>query len=203
MTLAAQQGAFMAQVLDEAEPLPPGWTARHAAGFAIYRNNYRTALVEALRETYPRTAHWVGEEPFRAAAAHHLILHPPRSWTLDDAGLGFAETLAGLFAADPEVAELASLEWAMHRAFVAADAVPLDAAGFAAATASFADEDWALFELDFLPGTAVFAVGHDIPAIWREAEADRPGSARHPLSAPHGLLVWREGVAGVPAGRCQ
>lgn len=198
MTLAQSQAEFMANVLDEDHALPAGWSARHAAGLAIYRNNYRTSLVEALRSTFERTAAYVGEDAFRQAAAHHLITHPPGSWTLDHAGDGFAETLRELFKSDPEVAELGWLEAAMQRAFVAADAAPLDAESFAEATALFTEDDWSDMRLRFLPGTALAPVAHDIPALWRAIDPDGevPKQADR-LDAPMHLLVWREGLKPV------
>jgi hypothetical protein len=197
MTLAARQQAFMAAILDDETPLPDGWSARHAAGLAIYRNNYRSALVEALAATYERTCKWVGEESFRRAAAHHLILNPPGSWTIDAAGAGFDGTLAELFAADPEVAELAALEWAMHRAFVAADDTPLTAADFAAHTADFGEEDWGGLGFTFVSGTAALAVSHDIGALWKALGAQAFAAPDIALAEPHMLLVWREGLRPV------
>jgi hypothetical protein len=198
MTLAASQADFMAHVLDEDQALPEGWSERHAAGLAIYRNNYRTSLVEALRSTYERTAAYVGEDAFRQAAAHHLITHPPKSWTLDHAGDGFADTLRELFRDDWEVPELGWLEAAMQRAFVAADAAPIDAAGFAEGTALFGEQDWSEMRLEFLPGTALAPVAHDIPALWRaiDPEGETPAQADH-LDTPMHLLVWREGLKPV------
>ena len=196
MTLAAQQAEFMAHVLDEDRALPAGWTARHAAGFDIYRNNYRSSLVEALRSTYERTAEYVGEDAFRQAAAHHLIGNPPNSWTLDRVGDGFPGTARELFTGDPEVAELAWLEAAMHEAFVAADTVPLDAQGFAAATSGFAEDDWSAIALRLTPGTMLHPVSHDIPALWQAIGADEDAQPLR-LDAPGYLLVWREGLKPV------
>lgn len=192
--LASQQCAFMARVLDEDAQLPPGWSARHAAGLAVYRNNYRTALVEAMRATYERTARWVGEEAFARAAAHHLILHPPSGWTLDVIGDGFAATLADLFAHDPEVPELAALEWAMHRAFTAADVVPLDGAGFAAATAGFSDEHWQAMRIALVPGTALVPARHNLVALWQALASETFEAPDYALAEPTVLLVWREGL---------
>lgn len=196
MSLAAQQAEFMAHILDEERPATPGWDARFGAGLEIYRNAYRTRLVDALRETYERTAQWVGEESFAAAAAHHVITRPPNSWTLDHAGDGFAEVLAELFAHDPEVAELAWMEWAMHGAFVAADPVPLDREGFLAATAGFAPDDWAAMRLAISPALAMREVAHDVPALW-QALARGEDTPHHALDRPHTLLVWREGFTPV------
>lgn len=194
--LAQRQEDFLTCLLDDTRALPDHWNARHAAGLAIYRNAYRARLVDALRETYERTARWVGEDAFRQAAAHHVITHPPKSWTLDDAGAGFAETLAELFAKDPEVAELAWLEWAMHRCFVAADAQPIDAVGFGQATATFAEDDWTHMRLHFLPGTSQAAITHDIGSLWRALGQDdlTPDCA---VSEALCCVVWREGLKPV------
>jgi hypothetical protein len=192
ISLAESQSAFIAQILDEDIPLPDGWTDRHAAGMAIYRNNYRTALVDALRATFERTARWVGDDAFRQAAAHHIITHPPSSWTLDDAGQGFDVTLVGLFAGDPEVAELAWVEWSMHRAFGAEDALPLDAAGFEGATAGFADTDWDSMRFAFMPRLATQVVHHDIAAIWRALGEEELVLPDYALDTPVACHVYRE-----------
>lgn len=198
--LASQQQRFMAQVLDETAPVPESWGARQAAGMDIYRNAYRARLVDALRDTYERTARYVGEDAFRQAAAHHLITRPPNSWTLDDAGAGFADCLLALFAQDPEVAELGWLEWAMHCAFVAADKPPLDAAGFATATALFDEHDWENMRLRFLPGTSLRPVRHDIAPLWRALQDDAESAGdvvAGLLEEPLTLVVWREGLKPV------
>ena len=197
MTLAAQQAEFMAHVLAEDRALPPGWDARFAAGLEIYRNAYRARLVDALRETYPRTAQWVGEDAFRQAAAHHLIQSPPNSWTLDDAGTGFVAVLEELFAKDAEVAELGWLEWAMHCAFAAADAEPLDHEAFAARASGFDETDWAELRLAFQPGIASRKVHYCCTALWQAlARNDAPPEPLQ-LDEPMQLLVWREGLQPV------
>ena len=183
----------MAQVLDDEAPLPDGWDARHANGMNVYRGNYRSSLVEALKSTYEKTERWVGEASFRRAAAHHVITHPPSSWTLDNAGAGFDATCAELFKNDPEVAELAWLEWAMLEAFTAENVTPLDAVGFAEQSASFGEEDWANMRIKFLPGAAAREVEHDLRKIWNalaEEEFERPKSL---YETPQCVLVWREG----------
>lgn len=188
------QNAFLAQVLDEDAPLPNGWGSRAAAGMAVYRNNYRSSLIDALRATFERTERWVGADAFGRAAAHHVISHPPASWTLDDVGIGFDATCAELFAGDPEVGELAWLEGAMLDIFTAADSTALDAAGFSAATAGFGEDDWAGLRLQFQPGMAIRQVQYDLRAIWQHlADEDASGEEVTPLDQPMACIVWREG----------
>ncbi len=190
--LLRAQDAFLACVLDDAAPLPAGWDARQAAGMAVYRNAYRARLVDVLRDTFERTARLVGDDAFRQAAAHHLITRPPAAWTIDLAGEGFVETCALLFANDPDVAEVAWLEWAMHGAFTAADGEPLTVAGFAAATAGFGAEQWDALSLQLMPGTALRPVTHDLIKLWATL-ADPPQPAQvEKLHEPRWVLLWRE-----------
>lgn len=190
--LAQRQAAVLGAILDEDATLPEGWGERQARGLAIYRNNYRSALVEALRSTFERTERLVGDTAFARAAAHHCITHPPNGWTLDLAGEGFAETCAALFAGDPDVAELAALEWAMHLAFTARDTATLTPEGFAAATAKFGEHDWERFTLDLMPSLRCLPATYDLLRLWSslagEGEADLVS-----LDVPQIAVVWREG----------
>ncbi|MCW8128382.1 DNA-binding domain-containing protein [Microbulbifer halophilus] len=191
--LVEQQRSFMARLLDEERMLPADWNGRHAAGLAIYRNNYRTATVEALRSTFERTQRLVGESAFRRAATHHVIVNPPSSWTLDMAGEGFDETCKQLFAKDPEVAEIAWLEWAMHRAFVARDAAPLSAQAFTRICASVVDTNWEDLRLVFAPGLALAPVCHDLSRLWPSLSGAGEEPTILSLETPHHALVWRQG----------
>lgn len=192
-TLATRQDDFMASLLDYERALPSGWATRQAAGLEIYRNNYRSALVEALRSTFERTERLVGEASFARAAAHHLITHPPSSWTLDLAGDGFAETCKTLFAKDPEVAELAWLEWSMHLAFVARDAEPLSSETFLAQVIGYGEGDWTDLKLDFVPSLALSEVTHDLKSLWSSLSNEAPAPRIIDLAETAMCLVWREG----------
>lgn len=183
----------MAQILDEEQSLPAGWNARMGDGLDIYRNAYRARHVEALRETFPKTAQWTGEEGFVQAAAHYLIARPPRGWTLDLVGEGFVATLEELFVRDPDVADLAWLEWAMHLAYTARDDVGMDVAAFAQTTAFFDEDDWQGLTLGFVSSLHLRAAGTDCAALWKAMAHGDPPKVMPVLDAPHCCLVWREG----------
>ena len=193
MNLVASQAAFMAQILDEDAPLPASWGTAQSAGMAVYRNNYRSSLVEAVRNTYERTARWVGEDAFRRAAVHHLILHPPAGWSLDEAGRGFDQTCAKLFTDAKEVAELAWLEWAMFEILTLADHEAIDQNTFSDATAQFSEEDWSELQLSFIPGIAQCQVDFDLMALWNTLSADGFERINAKLEYPRICTVWREG----------
>lgn len=191
--LASRQAAFIGQVLDHDAALPASWRARQAAGMEVYRNAYRARTMAALADSFERTRRWVGEDAFRAASMHHIIANPPASWTLDDVGRDFDATLAELFADNPEVDELGWLEWAMHRAHIAGDASPLDAAGFSTATTDFAEDDWAAMSLAFVPALTLRKISYDLAAIWTATADDGVRPIDFALDRPKYCIVWREG----------
>ncbi len=190
--LGAAQRSFKNLILDEDLPLPPVWDAKAAAGMAIYRNAYRLRIVGALGETFCRTQRWVGAEPFGQAATHYTILQPPSSWSLDHIGAGFPALLEDLFRNDPEVAELARLEWQMNQLYVAKDAQPLDQSAFAAAVEDYSEADWANLTLELMPGLAIEPVRTDCAAIWRALTDNTEMPQDVILKEASALIVWRE-----------
>lgn len=192
-SLSAMQNRIIATVVAQDADLSDCWSEQQQAGLAVYRNNYRTATVEALQNTYERTCRLVGEASFIQAAIHHIIQHPPHSWSLDHLGEGFSATCAALFQNDPEVSELAWLEWAMHGAFTASDVDRMQAAAFAEATASFGADDWYAMALRFTPELAVGVVTHDVIALWQQTAEARVANPVRKLDRPHAAIVWREG----------
>lgn len=191
--LGAFQDRFLARIADPEAQTPPDPDRRFEQGLSVYRNNYRAALIEALGQTFERTQRWIGETPFHQAAAHYLILNPPTGWTLDDVGRGFDQTLQDLFPDDPEVGELAWLEWSMHRVFTAPDAIPLGAQDLAALTAPFTEADWDGLQLDFMPRLSTRVVHHDLADLWRRLGSEQVDGALERLSEPRSCHVVREG----------
>ena len=192
ISLAERQTQFMEKLLDEEADQPDAAADELGAGLAIYRNNYRATLMEALLDTFKRTARWVGQDVFRQAAAHHLIINPPSGWTLDDVGAGFDRTLAELFAKDQEVSELAWVEWSMHRAFGSANVEPVTAKKFAEATSKFSEAHWGALCLEFVPGIATCVIQNDIGTIWHACDAEDITYPTYSLKEPLACHVFRE-----------
>ena len=170
------------------------WPTDMRAGLAVYRTAYRSRLIDCLRGAFDKCRQWIGNDSFDAAAAHHLILHPPSSWTLDDLGLGFSDTLGELFPNDPEIAELAWLEWEMQQIFTSPDGQVLAAADFADQASHYSEDDWLDLRLAFFPGLAKRIVTTDCAALWSaiDSATDVP-----PLDLPGPdaiLLVWRQNM---------
>lgn len=108
------------------------------------------------------------------------------------AGAGFAETCAELFVDDPDVGELAALEWAMGQAFSVADVSPMTMDAFARETAAFAEADWAMLRLRLVPGLAVLAASYDLVQLWPTLAPDHEPAEPTLLERPQAAVVWRE-----------
>lgn len=104
---------------------PPGFDLAALPGLRVYKNNYRTQLLDCLELSFPCTLAWIGEEAFGAAAEDHVHAVAPSSWTIDAYAAGFPATLAQIYNHDDEVAELAWLEWALGECFVGRDQSPV------------------------------------------------------------------------------
>lgn len=191
--LAARQNAFLDAILDENAPLPTGWGNSQAAGMAVYRGNYRSALMETLASTYERTSRYIGPDGFRQASINHVITHPPSGWTIDEAGLGFEQSCLELFPNNPEVAELAWLEWSMLTLVTAPDTQPIGPEDFGAASADFGDEEWSGLTLAFQPRATARLVSHNLTALWKALGEDGLDIPLAQLETPQSCLVWREG----------
>lgn len=155
-------------------------------GLRIHLNNYRAQLIACLTDSFGRTHDWLGGVAFEAAAATHIDRVPPSAWTLDAYPRDFSATLAALYPADPEVAELAWLECALGEAFVGLD-------GPSATPADIAGVDWDSAVLTFTSTLDLGALTSNAPAIWSAlSEADAPPPAES-LPEPGAILVWRHG----------
>jgi hypothetical protein len=122
-----RESEFHAAIADEAVPLP------HPR-FAVYRNNVRAALTNALRVRYPQTARALGEATFKSVAGEFARRHRPASAVLIAYGGEFPEFVAaaGLASCPPWLADLARVESAWWQAYHAADADVLEPAALAA-----------------------------------------------------------------------
>lgn len=155
-----------------------------SAGLAVHLNNYRAQLTGCLEESYPQTLAWIGIERFEAMAVRHIARVSPNSWTLDDYATDFPETLEEELPYDPEVAELARLELALARAFVAEDAEVLGIADLAAL-------DWDRVDLRRVPSAEILGMRSNAPEIW-SALAEGAQSASATLHADwRPFVVWR------------
>jgi hypothetical protein len=161
-----------------------------APGTLVYQNNYRTALVSSLAETFQRLALWLGDEAFESAAARYIDARPPSSWTLDAYGEDFTDFVATLWPDDPEVAEIALIDWTVGQVFVGPDAAALLPEALAVA-------DWETAVIHAVPSLLVLPIRSNADAIWQALATGETPPVPEPAEPGSALLLWRQGLEPV------
>jgi hypothetical protein len=174
MGFEASQDAFAQALLHTGAGMPDGVTSARgepdALRFAVYRNNVFVGLTKALEKRFPVTARLVGEEFFAGMARAYADAHKPQSPLLFLYGDGFADFIAGFPPAGgvPYLADVARVEAAWTRAYHAADAEPLTAAGLAA----IAPEALGGTRLARHPSAELVLSAHPAGSIWAAHQAE-------------------------------
>jgi hypothetical protein len=180
------QAGFAAGILGTGrgilEDLRPG------ARFDIYREAYRARLADALADTYGHTARYLGEDGFRELALQYIEMHVPSASSIRWYGDTFTDWLRGAHPLDPDVAELAALDWALRAAFDSADAEPLEAG----ALARLRPEDWEHVGFRLHPSFRMLEMGLNTVAVWQALDAGQVPPASAALGAGTVLAVWRK-----------
>lgn len=201
--LAAQQAALL-QALWAPQPaeglalLGPHAEATplRERGLRAYRSNGRALAVRALLAAYPVVAALLGDENFEGLAQRHWLAEPPRHGDIATWGGALPATIAQwteLHDAEPYLADVARLEWALHRLASLADAEPADLASFSWLTG----EDGGCCSLRLAPGAGCVASAWPVVSIVLAHTEGTPtlaeAGARLRAQAPETALVWREG----------
>jgi hypothetical protein len=135
------------------------------ARLALYRANAASAARAALASAYPVVLALVGEDFFTGLARAYARAHPGVDGDLNRFGAGLAafvtrhERIRSL----PYLADVAALEWAVHRAHYAADAAPVTRDAVAAMSAA----DLLSTRFAVHPACAWIGSRFPIAGIWR------------------------------------
>ena len=195
-TLARMQRYLLGDGRDLAQVLPlvrGGRGIGPAERLGIYHHAYRTRLREALEAVYDTTWAYLGDEGFGRAARRYIEDCPSTSANIRDYGSGLPRVLQALFPGDPEAAELARMDWALHEAFDAPNRPAFDFA----AVAQFGDEQWGRVRFEFHPGVSLAEFEWNAAALWHAINrGDEPPPAAR-LARPTGHLFWRKGLASL------
>ncbi len=130
----------------------------------IYRNNYRGNLHDALAGAYPVVKQLVGDDFFRYLAREFIGQYPSRSANLHYYGAELAGFIA-TFAPAKELVylpDVATLEWACHRAYFAEDGEILDLNELA----QVPQEAYAELVLHMHASCHLLHSGYPVAAIW-------------------------------------
>lgn len=200
MDLAALQRNFLAAMAGDAASLQgqvrpgiaPAQPPTPATRIQVYRNAVRSNQREAMAAVYPVVQALVGQAFFNEAADQCLAAHPSTSGDLHDLGAEFPAFLREYSPAQtlPWLGDVAALEWAVHRAFHAADAQPIDVTALSHVQA----EDMDRLVLLTTPGVALIHSDWAIQTIWRAHLADiRFPDPFDPDQGGECVMVFREG----------
>ncbi len=196
--LAALQAAFAAAMAGQGDDAVASTLSRRnglpsSTRLDIYRNNIASALVRSLEGLYPALVRLMGEGFFSRVARDYARAHPPPHGRLLEYGFDFPEFVASYEAAGgyPWFVDVARLELAWHRAYLAVDAAPLRTDELAAVP----PERMAALELVPHPSCQRLASRYPVSNIWRIALEDQ--EAETPIEVEGGaewLLVVRPGA---------
>lgn len=190
--------ASQAWLLDAitAESAPPDAEARLTKGphleahsrLGIYRQAYRSRLVECLSDDYPAVRHAIGADAFEELCAYYVARHPPQSFSLN----WYGRHLAAVCREQPAhwagfAADLARVEWAIVEVIHAADAV-VDLS----ALASLPSDAWGAVMLRPSPTLRLLSLSHPANAYYQAFREGRTASL--PLAAPSFTVVHRDGM---------
>lgn len=156
----------------------------------IYAGMYRARLVDALRQTFPAVAGYLGAERFEGLAADYVDRNPSEHHDVAQLGRRLAGFLREHPAPErPDLGDLAALEWARQEAFFAPE--PGGAPAGASLLAGLPPEAMAAEGLALTPSLELLRLAHDPTPLWRALEGG--AEAAPPPSGPAAVAVWRVG----------
>jgi hypothetical protein len=191
--LAGLQAAFHDHLLSRPSPIAHAVVDGGRIGvdhrLHIYHNAYRVRLLENLRDAYEKTWAYLGDARFETSALAFIADNPSRHRNLRWQGAAFSQWLANRFPQDPDIAELALIDWQLRQAFDGPDATPVQADELAGLSA----EDWAGVGFRFTPTLFVTPLRFNSVSIWHALDQERVPPVAASLPVPTWLLIWRKG----------
>ncbi|MBE0623106.1 MAG: putative DNA-binding domain-containing protein [Burkholderiales bacterium] len=198
MTLRHLQDSLQTYLLGEAEErsrvlplLEDGRGISRELRLHVYHHAYRARLREALGNVFERTWSYLGDVEFAAASTRHIEAHPSIWRNLRDYGADFPATLRATMPEDPEVAELATMDWNLHIAFDAPNAPLLDPAGLAA----LSEEDWTSAGFVLHPSVSMAIFEWNALEVWHAIDQKKTPPPARRLPQPMAHLFWRSALA--------
>lgn len=192
INLAQRQQQFASALFDGSPAAIADFRAspHTAARLGLYRGNLTTTWDKTLSSAYPVVRQLVGDEFFSALARAFGQAHPSDTADLNRFGAAFAGFLQGFphVAELPYLADMARLEWLLHRTHYAADAPALDAATLAA----YAPEQLETARFALHPACILFDSEWAVLALW-QAHHGEPFPEQ--MAAPSQALIARPGWA--------
>jgi uncharacterized protein (UPF0276 family) len=192
-TLQTVQAQWSAYILDRDDAhSSSALTGASPQRLGIYHHAYRARLAEVLADSFAKTALYMGTDTFAEQAQIFAVQFPPRTRSLGRYGEGFPTFLAHSFPNNPELHELAQLDWDLRTRFDSADAPALDAAAVQAADPA-QEHNWLTWTQPLHPSLLLRNVTSNVVQIWRAIDDDTDVPEVQLLHAPKTLAIWRKG----------
>jgi len=155
------------------------------ARIALYRHHVLTTLTDVLKAAYPVVCRLVDERFFAYTADYYIRQQPPTEPCLFEYGASLPRFLAEFppCCAFVYLPDVAWLEWAMHAAWYAEDAVPLERERLR----DVAPDDLGGLTFTFDPSVSYVSSPWPIDRIWRanQPDADPDETVRLDAGAAH------------------
>ncbi|MBE1275224.1 DNA-binding domain-containing protein [Enterovibrio baiacu] len=194
MNLLAIQDDFQRTVLAK-ESAGADWVTKSTHGItpehriAIYHNAYRVRLMDVLWDTFEHTATYLGDNWFRQLAADYVQTHHSTFNNIGLYGQTFTTFLAEQLPNDLEVAELATLDWTLRRAFDGGNSTVMTMDNLQRLACSD-PENFALHPVATL---TINTLQFNTLEIWHAIDQDETPPEVAPLPHAIDILIWRKG----------
>jgi uncharacterized protein (UPF0276 family) len=163
--------------------------ATRQARLDIYQNAYRVRLRGVVADTFEQTAKYLGTDLFDALGLDFVLKHPCNSRSLNRYGQAWPSYLQTQYPNNPELHELAQLEWDLRTRFDGADIPCLTPEHAAQASPPHA---WLHQTQASHPSLIMRASATNAFELWQalsqDAEVPEPMLWQHPMH----MLVWRQ-----------
>jgi len=153
----------------------------------IYHSGYRSRMNEALQSAFEQTWAYLGDGPFDAICTRYTETNPSHSPNLGDHGRNFPRFLQQALSSDPEIAELATMDWRLHSAFDAPNAAILTGEQLA----NVGEAQWASLGFVFHPSVSLAQFEWNALEIWHALDQKQTPPVAEKLNEPVGHLFWR------------
>lgn len=159
-----------------------------ALGIEIYQNAYRLRLLETLRDTYAYTAMYLGDAWFDSLGLKYIEEQPSLDHNISWFGALFASFLRIQHPVDPDIHELALLDWNLRRAFDGPDSRAL----LIDDLANIAPDEWDRVVFEFVPTLTRLIFQSNAVAMWQALKELQTPPTVVLFERPVSVLTWRK-----------
>jgi hypothetical protein len=161
-------------------------------GWQAYRAHASALAVRSLASAYPGIAQLLGDEVFGHLARSLWRAHPPSFGDIALWGEALAEHIQRsdnwreLLADYPALADMARVEWALHRCATLVNASP-DVSSWSL----LANHDPGQLRMQLAPGCQIIRSSHELASLMHEAQLQPTAPTAD--ADPRHILIWRHG----------